>query len=457
MIFIDSNGKKLYAYIATVFGGVNKAIDSPEEAYKSIKNLTSACTLTFEVSSEKGLIKKIVPMNCTNAFFDQTEVIQNVWGDCIELKNQTEIAEALKNLYPNLYGPDKEAVVETDNRRIIRMSQKGLKSHTCIVTEGTYEKVKSPRIDACKYHLSCPTPSSGSPCIDGLEAMNWIKLEIELNSEILHKAIQFSINFDESTKDQVFTPDFTWYFAPPSGHVVSSESSVIVGSTVDRNAIQGVSNRTTCYFSEWIAFPEKINERNKSRVAFRQLSEVNQNDLLMLSKFGTLSLLLQLENPQASSNRQFFYGLFIAFLLAFCSDKTRINDYYKCLSEHCTCSQACLCQTLCNAITWVAPILLVLSFLSIILPPEKDIPNQGKRVKIFIFIVRYVLAIGVTFALIIYVFLGWLLFPDYISSHINCFWNQRILIIGASIAFISNIVYLIYCFVFLKRKIYNYI
>lgn len=460
MIFIDSNGKKLYTYLATVFGGVEKATDDPEEAYKSIQNFSTPCTLAFELSGNNNIIENIVPTDLTSNFFGQTEIIRNVWGTCTTLNTQTEISSALKDLYPSLYTSGKEAVVDTTNHKYLQLSQNDVQSHKCIVTEGTYKKENLNDTKKCKYHLSCPASNSQS-CIDGLEAMNWIKLEIDLNSEILDKTILLSIEFDKNTKGAVFTPDITWYFAPPNGYIVSSESSVNVGNIKDVNAIQGVANETTCYFSEWTSFPESIHERNKSRVLFKTLSDIKKEDLPKLSNYKKIAVSLHLANPQESSNRQFFLGLFIAFFLAFCSDKTRINDFYDCLHEGCSCLEnMCYCRFICNSVTLGGPVLLLLSFLSFLLPPEKNLKNLGKRhnVKMFsLSFARWISGIGVTLFLIFYVYFLWLLFPGFMHKYISCNTNRLILIIGALIALISNVYYLCYCFFVLKRKIYNYI
>lgn len=457
MIFIDANGRKLYAYIASVFGGVKEEIDEPEQAYKSIQYLSRACTLLFEVTSDGGLIEKITPTDLTASFFNQREYIEKIWGDCTELTRQGEINDALTNLYPELYPSGKKPAVDTAGHKFLQLSQKNQDSHKCIVTEGQY-KLESNSDSSCKYTLSCLT-SNHQPIIDGLEVMNWIKLEIDLKTNILNKPVQFSIVFDKSTQHAVFTPDFTWYFAPPAGHVISSESSVKVDGITDKNAIQGVSDETTVYFSEWTNPPESINERKKSRILFKSLSEIESKDLSMLSNYKKLAVSLHLDNPQGPSNRQFFFGLFIAFLLAFCSDKTRINDFYQCLHENCSCvGNTCICHTICNAVTIAAPILLLLCFLSFILPPKKALPYSGKRsTKIAIFPIIRLMGLLTTVLLMVYVYCLWLLIPDVMHSYINCSLNQMLLIYGAIASLITNTVYLIYCLGFLKRKIYNYI
>ena len=454
MLFIDANGRKLYAYIASVFGGVNEEVDEPEKAYVAIKNLPEACTLEFDISSNSELIKKIDVTDHTASFFGQRKYIEEVWGESRKLTTQTEIYEALKAIYPDLYSSENEVAVDTTNHKFIQIKQKNQQSHQCVVTEGKFKRIATSDA-SCKYSLSCSTPG-----INGLEAMNWIKLEIDLKDNILEKPVRFSIEFSERTQGTVFTPDFTWYFAPPAGHIVSSDSSVKVGSITDKNAIQRVSDETTVYFSEWTEPPESIDERIKSRILFRSLSELEQGDLYNLSTQKKLSVSLHLDNPQGPSNRQFFLGLFIAFLLAFCSDKTRINDFYSCLNLSCSCAEAmCNCRTVCNAVTILAPFLLLLCFISKILPPKKAIPHSGKKHGIAATFFTGIRLVGlvVTILLMIYVYGLWLLFPDIIRNYINCGLNQKILFFGAIVAFLTNAAYLIYCLCFLKRKIYNYI
>lgn len=450
MIFIDANGRKLYMYIASVFGGTTESVDQPEKAYISVRNDASTqCSLNFEFLSSNSIVEKFNVTNITDSFFDQKQYIEKVWGKCEPLESQADVNQSLKDCYPDLYPGEKVATVDVTKRKVFRITQGEEQSHKCIATQGNFQMLGD-QVISSKYQLSCPTPVQGR-CIDGLEAMNWIKIEIDLKSSILNKPVQFSIKLDKGT---FFTPDFTWYFAPPAGHVISADSYVKIGDKQEKNAIQSVSDETTVYFSEWTSPPESIDERKKSRILFKS---AGITDIAKLSTNEILAVSLHLDNPQGPTNRQFFFGLLIAFLLAFCSDKTRINDYYSCLKTGCTCAgSSCICQNICNAITIIAPILLLCCFLTYIITPKKAFPSFQTRLQ-SIFKACRIVGLVVTSILLVYVYGIWLVFPDLMRSIISCKSNQWILTAGAVIAAVTNATYLTYCLVYLKRKIYNYL
>lgn len=459
MIFIDANGKKLYAYIATVFGGLSDGINTLEEACKSIKHVPgNPCKLHFEISSD-CIAEPPTIIDISDSYFKQTNYIAKVWGECVPLNSQEEAGAALKKLYTELYPEQRRFNLPFSSKtKVIQIKDKETtrQTHNCIVTKGEFSSS-----NPYSYDLSCPE-STATSFFDGLEAMNWIKVELDLKKNILEEPTLFSIELEN---DAIFTPDFTWYFAPPFGTVVSADSYVKIGSARVKNVIQSVSDETTVYFGEWVDPPETISERKKSRVLFKQVEEINNSiadyDYNNLSKYGTLSVSLQLDNPQEPSNRQFIAGLVIAFLLSFCTDKTRINDYFGCLKNGCTCENTiCRCQTLCNAITVAAPILLCLCFFSVILRPKKALPptvnGKGKAFAIFMMVLR---AIGLlsTFGMVLYVYFLWGVFPVFMRLHFSCQFNMRFLITGAIVSAISNLAYILYCTLYLKRKLFNYV
>lgn len=456
MIFIDANGKKLYAYIATVFGGLTKEIDDLDKACKEIENVPGEdCTLTFEIVENDDVVEKVNINDITDSFFQQTQYIEKVWGKCEVLDDQTKVNAALKKLYPDLYKDSKHTNISVSNNTIIQITEEknNQPSHSCIVTKGIFTSGTASN----SYKLSCPSPNTGG-CYDGIEAMNWVKVVIDLKRNVVEKPFLFSILLG---KDKIFTPDFTWYFAPPPGTVISADSYVKIGGVRVNNVIQRVADETTVYFSEWSDPPEYISERKKSRVYFKSdeiQKTVTNYDYHNLSKRESVSVTLILDNPQKPSNKQFLAGLFIAFLLSFCSDKTRINDFYTCLNINCTCGNSvCMCQKICNAITIFAPILLILCFFSFILTPKKALPLIGKTSgKRFLKACRVIGLIS-TLVLMVYVYILWLIFPEIMRIKISCNINKWILISGASISLISNLIYIIYCTVILKRKLFNYI
>lgn len=453
MVFIDVNGRKLYVYIATVFGGIMQDVDSLDEICRSVQHESgNPCSLQFEFTSpgdNEKLIESVVFKDLTQSFWDQSSCIEKVWGKCQKYDDQARVSELLTKTYPDLY-PDGTGAMVDVTQGIYYINQRNKPSHICIAAQGGYEDMSKDSQHI--YKLSCP--SSGKK-IDGLEAMNWVQAEITLPYSILNKPVLFSVELD---KDRIYTPDFTWYFAPPPGNVVSGDSYVRIGregeERNEKNAIQSVSDETTVLFKEWKKRPLAIEERKKSRVLFELAPVKNRKNL---SEDSVLAVVLRIANPQESTNRQFLVGLLVAFFLAFCSDKTRINDYYKCLSENCGCVEGhCICRTVCDMINILSPILLMCSFMTFILKPQKSFPHASEKQKILLRICWGISLLGTVF-LMLYIFVLWLVFSEQMKSVVGCQANNWILICGFAVSMVFNVVYLVYCLGIWKRKILNYL
>lgn len=449
MVFIDTSGQKLDVFIATVFGGIKKDIQNTDEVYSLVQyDSKKPCSLQFEFLScgDEKLIKNVAFNDKTQSFWEQPSCIEKIWGKCTAYNDQKKVDELIKKMYPSLYSDGRDAIVDVE-KTIYHFSQGDKLSHSCIVAQGKYEEIAN--IGEHKYSLSFPNGT------DGLEAMNWIHAEISLTSNILNKTVLFSIELE---KDKIYTPDFTWYFAPPAGNIVSGESKLKIGITdehIEENCIQTVSDETTVVFNEWRDPPLAIEERKKSRVLFKSAPV---KDFMNLSKDEFFAVSLNITNPHILTNRQFFIGLLIAFLLAFCSDKTRINYFYECLHEKCMCSEvSCICIYICNSINILAPILLLFTFFAFILTPKKAFPPRISKTQNIIFKLLRMVNITFTCLLLLYVFGLWLVIPSILQIFINCEINKLILEIGFGIAFSSSIAYLVYCLFYLKRKIYNYL
>lgn len=457
MVFISADGKKLDVYIATVFGGIMQDMAEPDKIYASVQHDPQyACSLEFTFSAPENddrLIDKVNFTNLTDSFCQQTQWINKIWGSCEAYTDQESIAGLLRNTYPGLYPEGKEdADIDMNASPKVYYINKGNKpSHICIADKGGYEVVSEPSGHRYGYRLY--NQNKGKK-IDGLEIMNWIKAEIFLTCDILNEPLLFSIELDQG---KIITPDFTWYFAPPASYVVSENSSVRIGKRgeekEEKNAIQGVMDETTVLFNEWVRPPLSIEERKKSRVLFKTAPVKDTNNL---SEDGLLAVALYTTSPEAPTNRQFWVGLIIAFVLAFCSDKTRINDYYACLKESCICGEGvCVCEYVCNALSIFVPMLLLCTFFSFILNPKKCFPPDGRWR--WLFKGCRILGFAFTAFLIIYVFGLWFIVPGWMSGFIDCEMNTWILGAAFSLAVMANVIYLYYCLGKLKRKIFNYL
>lgn len=444
MIFVDASGRKLYIYTATVFGGTLKDFEEPEKAYISISKSNSVpCSLNFKYKCDpEGVITKVNCIDLTHSFCQQTDCISKVWGECKSLYNQSEIMSTIREIYPDSpFDFDIEKDIDA-TQHLVYINQGDKQSHKCIVRQGIFEYNEGDY----GYKLTEVNKQN----LDKVETVNWVKTEIELNSTILNRQVSFSIVFNNQ---KIFTPDFTWYFAPPAGYIISTDSYVKIGNNKsEKNAIQSVSDETTVPFSEWTSPPESIDERKKSRVLFKSAPVKNQ---YRLSDDKEISVFIQIINPQGPSNRQFFAGLLIAFLLTFCSDKTRIDYFLYCSCKILTQEMPYLSASLGNLISIIMPVLLLLAFISCVLSPSKVFPprpgNKTKNIKRF-----RILGLVSIIALVVYIYCGWLIFPCFLNNYIGDYLNLMILFILGVLGLAGNATYICYCIFKLKRKISNY-
>lgn len=438
MVFIDPKGKILHIYTATIFTGAeqsNSQIECPVP-----KASTKKCRLNFlyEVSGSESICFD----NITDSLVAQNEHLSKVWYHCEELKSQTDISQKLDHLYS-----EKSTVPSMDQGKHFLFihgpatAGTAAGSHCCVASEGEFEHTSEEN----NYSLYCGE-------YFGVEAINWVKTTINMSDSVLNKNISFKVSFEG--EDKFYTPDFTWYFAPPANYVVDGNcTEVIVGGSSEKNGIASVAEKTTVDFKEWVN-EEKINERNKSRIIC--LKELIKGDLTYLSN-KTIQVDLTFVNPKKHANRQFFMGLIVAFALSYCSDKTRLNDYLACLKEYCTCPESmCDCAKLNNIQGVAFPILILLVFISLIFRGKTCLPTTNLKRKI-LNILRYC-GIITTILLLLYVFVIWLIIPNLVNQiGINCTINKIVIISLMFTGFIGNIIYISYCIVLRKRNVMDYL
>ena len=455
MMFIDADGKKIHIYIASVFGGLQGTPDKSANTQQRMESLLPVkhdskdqCYLMFKFSSNNDLIDSVSFEEKTDSFCEQSEWISKVWGKNERCEDKSTVDTLLQGLYKTNLARCAPSKVDS-GVPVYSFQEDNRQFHSFLATKGVYEAVSD-----TEYRLLVPKDQKD---VVGIETLNWIKADISLKYDLRNHPMSFSVNFE----GEFYTPDFTWYLAPPAGYVVDGESSVKVsGLGTDKNAISAVSDETDVLFKEWK--DERIVERKKSRILFNTIPGC---EALNLSKYKKITVHLHIANPQGTSNRQFLLGLLVAFLLSFCSDKTRINDYYSCLLKYCTCADKVenycgKCSFICSAISVAAPVLVLMTFLTWVLEPKRcfsqySVNATEKKVQ-SIFKGLRAIGISLTVALTAYVFIVGLLWPGLLGI-IGCEWNNGILIAGFFIAFVINFSYLIYCLGYLKRNIINYL
>ena len=455
MVFIETGGKKLNIFIATVFGGVadsNKKQDGfPLVNYNEEPN--KSCFLNFEFHS-----KILAPNGChieniTDDFCSQTDMIKKVWGDAdgsgiIEYTNEQDVATKLEELYPNLYQPGKACVsLDPEHCTVYEISKDSSLSHHCLAIKGKYKSLQSGKWG---YSLEVPIK------VDGLEAINWARAEFTLSENILNQRIRFAIELDAG--QTFYTPDFTWYFAPPPGSAINENTaSLMLGSNGKEipNNIQNVRDDTTVLFREWVKLD--IEDRRKARVQLKLLDQW-QSPFTALSNARRLTVSFETFDSQKENNHQFLVGLILAFILAFCSDKTRINDFYACLQKNCACGSSsgiCSCLVFCNGISILAPFVVLITFCAYAYNPKKCLPSSWKdhhhRWWRWLHVLRFIslVSFGV---LAVYIFGLWPIATHVIRRFISCSWNKRIIIALFLVNLLVSLLYICMMKLRLKRS-----
>ncbi len=440
MIFISPDGKRLDIYSATVFSGAKKT-QSDDLQLANPGETRCRIDFTYTTSSKASVQFE----NITDKFFEQVTCIEKVWGHCTPCNSQKALADALHELYDDVY-PDPSTIklpdITGDNSfLVLKEGAKGV-THSCVVEKGGF--TQSTKVEG-QYTLSAgKTP--------GIEAMNWIKTTIHLKESVLDAGSRVDFELNLQGDKTFFTPDFTWYFAPPTNYHVDIDSAVVsIGDTREKNKVSSVADDTTVDFNEWVN-NEHINERKKARV---NLGENISRDRYALSG-KRINACLSFVNPEKHGNTQFFLGLVVAFLLSFCSDKTRLNDFYSCLKAACEC-QVCVCQSICNSLGIIFPFLIILSFTSLSFTPKRCMPREHGFIHRLLGVCRWTGVIA-SAVLVFYMYGLWLIVPSVLQSlSIGCTTNIIIIGILVFLALLGNIVYCVYCGAIRKQKITSFL
>lgn len=461
MVFMEPDGKTINIYTATIFGGAAKRVEDAEGNKKvdpeSKNDKASQCNLKF--SYEKGkYIDKIDFYDLSKQYVVQTEQIKKVWKNVTNLSTQSDIKDALTSLYPDIYKTESDVKIpdKTTLGTVIKIDDgsDGYSSHACIAAVGKYTSDKT---GEPSYTLYTPTNST-----IGIEAINWIKTTIKLKNSILedNQKVEFVVQLDDHT--EYYTPDFTWYFAPPTSYIVDAESALLkIGKQNEEpNKVVRVADATTVLFNEWVK-QELITERKKSRVSF---GDITAKDPYSFSG-KKIRVILSFINPGKHGNLQFFIGLIVAFLLSFCSDKTRLNDFLQlcktniCTAEKCVSiwgTSPCECDSFCNFIGIIFPFIIICAFFAICFSRKHCIPNAKGLEKLLA--VAKIIGLSATVALMAYMYIGWLVVPQFISKLVtSCYSNQLIILVLLLISLVCNGIYTLYCWIFKKKNILDFL
>lgn len=444
MVFISEDGKKLNIYTATVFGAISSAENQGEA--NTIPDISydqsnMRCALNFQYKGDSICEDKVRFEDKTQSLWEQTNYVSKVWGACEKVDTQEDVERIFRKIYPNI---KMKKDIDMSSNSICHISESDKKSHECIVTKGIYKKLPENDVG---YTLSS---NSDMEC-DGMEFMNWVKTEISLSASILNKYVKFKIELDG--EGEYYTPDFTWYFAPPMGYIVDEESAKVkICGENKRNLVQTVADDTTVHFREWV-YDEEIDDRRKARVYISP--EINKDPWMLSKNVTTVSI--RIDNPKHMENKQYFLGLLLGFVLSFCADKTRINDYNTCIKQICDCGKNCMCGQVYNTLGFIFPILAVTTYFSAVFQVKKCVPVRKAVLRRIFGITKIISAVATGFVLI-YVFFAWLVLPDLMQKLIaSCRLNNSIIFLLSGLGMVLNLLYLLYCMVCRKKKIFDYL
>lgn len=303
----------------------------------------------------------------------------------------------------------------------------------------------------------------------GLEAVNWVKTTIELDCDILKstnlsdRKINFVVEFGEN--GVFYTPDFTWYFAPPPNYVVDDMALVDIGEKKNvRNIVTPVADRTTVRFAEWLK--EGILERKKSRVL---MSEYISADPYVFSCQNNRSVKVNLSfsNPGKHGNLQFLIGLIVSHFLGFCSDTDRLSAYLGACDVAGLCTDDCIisamfnnecvCENICNGLSILFPVALIFAFFTLCFRARECIPREDRNKADWAAIILRLVGWVATFFFVAYIYVGWLIAPGFMSRHIKtCIANQIIVASSLIISLACTGFYTMYCWLVKKRNLIDF-
>lgn len=460
MVFVDHKGKRLHIYTATVFGGANGVYadearkNLPKPANLDIKT-RKICSLRFKYevqdednSGEPVFIECKQISNITKDFIEgkkpkSLDQIKQVWGEIEPLPDEAQFMEAMSKLYPDDSEKCRENMPDFTQSPAFRITDdKGRSSHNCVAYPGTFDQSKPNQ-----YTLSAPN------CV-GVEAINWIKTTIELNSSILSpnniadRKIEFIIKFEGCSS--LYTPDFTWYFAPPPNYIVDDLAEVDIGTTsAIPNIVSPVSDSTTVMFKEWL--DENILERKKYRVLMGDYTSANP---YVLSN-SQVKVSLSFSNPKKHGNLQFLVGLLVSHFLSVYSDMGRLEQYRTVCNKH---LQGCISENICNLLSILFTAAFILAFFAFCFRQNDCIPKKGRTKAGQSAIISRWIGLCSTVFLALYINLGWLVIPGVMQKIVKtCVANQIIVFVAMLLSLIGTGFYTIYCWYFKKKHLIDFL
>lgn len=476
MVFVDHKGKKFHIYTATVFGGAERVNLKKQEEHKNPPKpkakRASRCSLQFEyvIQDNHGhnAQNHVVSAKCedltkeflsTQGEMPNRSEIEHVWGDVTTLGEQVDLKNALRTLYSDQYKDEDDANLELPD----------------MAKGGPFLKIMGNNEEASHQFIACPGQFSIGKTenrytltaseVVGVEAINWVMTTIELDCDILKprnisdRKVDFVVQFAQN--GTFYTPDFTWYFAPPPNYVVEDMTLVDIGKGKNLpNKVMPVADRTTVRFAEWLK--EGILERKKSRVL---MSEFITADPYILNG-NPVKVNLSFNNPGKHGNSQFLVGLIVSHLLGFCSDIDRLSEYTTACANASLCQTDCIisavwghciCDSICNLLSIFFPVAFIFAFFAFCFRAQDCIPvDERTRIGKLAILLRWVGWVATAF-LVMYIHVGWLVAPAVMSAIIRtCVTNQLIVAVSLIVSLIGTGFYTMYCWLVKKRNLIDF-
>lgn len=421
MIFISPDGLSLHIYTAIAFSAGKK--DQKIDYFPSFNG--NRFSLKFQYEN----VERIRFTDLTESLFTQEKLLNKIWGNCNNLISEDQIKDVLKemyfsDIYPNLEFPQHALYISDSNKS---------KLYNSVVCEGKYVAW-----DTDHYFTLAEKYKS-----DGLEYLNWIKAEVRLDHSLINNKLNFSIKFDIPKDIMCYCPDYMWYTCIPE-ELMNDLSEAMVG-ICDKpsmpNLMQQLADKTALQLREWI-----IDENIDRCKRYRLLFDGQNSELLNRKSYISVTMAI-LQRRNKHGNRQFFIGLLLAFLLAYASDWTRLNEIQRYLFG----------SSIFSPFTYIAdvlfPLCIIMMYLSVIMPTVRVTAGLKSRWQ-FIIKCCKILSIGAT---VLGLILFFVIFPILKFNNVGISsWTQHLIIACMILGLCTSCIYIGIGSLWKKLDFYDY-
>ncbi len=363
MVFMSDDRKSLHIYSASVLGASNDDVAEDNKSLISDLEQVKQFRMRFEFSVaaiDNNEIVEIRHEDITSGehgFLNEIECIRKVWGDKCKtiVDDQKSVVNCLQILTDGSVDKEKASSLVQHPLLWIEENKSGVDSswYKSLSIQGVFDEAanltdsvsKKEVAERSAYTISVPRISQELP--RGLELVNWVRTIIQFKYPVDSTDINYVIKKTAGgdVPYTIYSPDFTWYFAPPVKSFIESKNCLVeikrgangqpdicncplqkqkrtfYSNDKYQNSINPVPNKLTVNFHFWDK-EENINARQKYRLSSRDILPTPQT----FADISEISIFLDMSDEHNRGNRQFILGLFISFALSFGIDSGRLEE-----------------------------------------------------------------------------------------------------------------------------------